>query len=322
MIAVVLSYLKPEYARQVLTALPVELQAKVAMEALMVRQVTREQLMAIDSEIKESVDFVVGGIERLTQMLEEADAQTRMHILEYLKNERPAVYEHVRKAILIFEDISGFPDREMQAIVRELKTENMARALQGAAPEVINKFFNNMSSGAASLLKESMEYAKDLTLSQIEGERSKILDQIRMMEKEGRISVRGTGQEEGFQEVLATSEERSTRYGSGAKQGVREAAPSDSAKTSVDPAQAQQYLQAGIQFHESGQLEQALPYFQHAVDLDPSLAAAYHYLGTDLYQLGRVPEALAYYEKLLQYQPDPQLQAWVDGFKAQMQSPG
>ncbi|MBI4346147.1 MAG: hypothetical protein HY553_04790, partial [Elusimicrobia bacterium] len=104
LIAVVLSYLKPEFARQVLTQLPVELQARVALEALKVRQVTREQVAAIDGDIKESVDFVVGGMERLTQMLEESDSQTRTNILEYLKNEKPAVYERVRKFILTFED--------------------------------------------------------------------------------------------------------------------------------------------------------------------------------------------------------------------------
>ncbi len=64
-IAVVLSYLKPEFARQVLSMLPLELQSKVAIEALTVKQITREQVRAIDAEVKENVDFVVGGVGRL-----------------------------------------------------------------------------------------------------------------------------------------------------------------------------------------------------------------------------------------------------------------
>ena len=180
LIAVVLSYMKPDLARATLTALPVELQAKVAIEALKLRQVTREQLMAIDADIKESVDFVVGGMERLTQLLDEADTMTRANILEYLKNEKPEVYQRVRKFILSFEDVVGFPDRDMQVVVRELKTEAMARALQGAAPEVLNKFLANMSTGAASLLKESIEYAQGLTPPQIEEERSKIMDVVKL----------------------------------------------------------------------------------------------------------------------------------------------
>ena len=53
---------------------------------------------------------------------------------------------------LVFDDIARFNDRDMQVIVRELKTEVMARALHNAPPEVVQKFFSNMSVGAASLL--------------------------------------------------------------------------------------------------------------------------------------------------------------------------
>ncbi|MDE2511688.1 MAG: hypothetical protein KGL74_11255, partial [Elusimicrobia bacterium] len=119
LVAVVLTYLKPDIARATLTSLPVEMQAKVAIEALKIRQVTREQLMAIDADIKESVDFVVGGMERLTQLLDEADTLTRANILQYLKNEKPDVYQRVRLFILTFDDVVTFPDRDMQTIVRE-----------------------------------------------------------------------------------------------------------------------------------------------------------------------------------------------------------
>src|SRR5690348_8204386 len=70
LIAVVASYLRPDYARQMISALPVEMQAKVALEALTLRQVTREQVIAIDQDIRENVEFVVGGMERLTAMLD------------------------------------------------------------------------------------------------------------------------------------------------------------------------------------------------------------------------------------------------------------
>jgi tetratricopeptide (TPR) repeat protein len=318
LIAVVLSYLRPEYARQVLTALPLELQAKVAMEALTVRQVTREQVAAIDAEIKENVEFVVGGIERLTQMLEEADGQTRTNILEYLKNDKPAVYDHVRRLILLFEDIAGFPDRDMQVVVRELKTESMARALTGAAPEVVNKFFSNMSSGAASLLKESMEYTQGVSPQQIEEERAKIMDQIKALDRQGKIAVRSGKDEGGFQQVIAPLA-RAAAARRDEKEGAGPAAPSieDAVRARIDPEEAKRYFDAGVASHEAGNTDEAVKYFQQAIEFDPDLWQAYQYLGSDLFQMGRASEALLYYEKSLAHNPDPQLQAWVDDYKAQ-----
>jgi len=324
-VAVVASYLRPDYARQLLTSLPVEFQARVAMEALTVRQVTREQVVAIDADVKENVDFVVGGLERLITMIDEADTATRNNILNYLKNEKPLVYEHVRRHLLVFEDTAGFPDREMQLVIRELKPEGMAKALQNAPPEVLNKFFNNMSAGAAAMLKEAMEYSQNITPTQIEEERAKIMDTVKVLEKEGKIAIRnkeGGGYDlvEGMQEELSAQAKRQERFAAAKKKAEPAALPggNQEAQAAADPAQAQNYLNAGVSFHDAGQFEQSVPYLEYALTLDSSLWQARQYLGSALYQLGRTPEALAQYEKMLEAHPDPQIQQWVESFKAQI----
>ena len=338
LVTVVLSYLKPEIARATLTLLPVELQAKIAIEALKIRQVTREQLMAIDADIKESVDFVVGGMERLTQMLDEADTLTRANILEYLKNEKPDVYQRVRKFILTFEDIVTFPDRDMQTVVRELKTEAMAKALQGAAPDVVNKFLSNMSAGAASLLKESIEYAAGLTPAQIEEERSKIMDVVKVLEKEGKVNVRQSRGDaySGFHEEVASdgAEKYAARTRAG-EQAVATllgsgggpagavvpaaAAPALPAPAAaVSPAQAEAakpYLDAGIQYHDAGRFQEAAQYLEYALAQDGSQWQGRQYLANCYVQLGRNKDAIAQFEQVLLVNPDPGLRQWVDGMK-------
>ncbi len=330
--AVVVSYLRPDLARILLTALPVEYQAKVAIEALTVRQTTREQVMAIDADVRENVDFVIGGLERLTMMLDEADSGTRSNILNYLKNEKPLIYEAVRRNLLVFEDVITFPDREMQVIVRELKTEGMAKALQGASPEVVNKFLSNMSGGAQSLLKEQMEYTTGLNQAQIDEERSKIMDLIKVLEKEGKISVRQKGAEgsdlvEGMQEELGAMERRQKRFAEQrkrtesilkAKEEPPAAEPPPKQATQIELNQAQQYYEAATGYYNAGDAASSVPYFEAALNLNPGLWQAHQFLGGILYQLGRTPEALEHYEMVLRYNPDPQIKAWVDGFKAQV----
>ncbi len=338
LVAVVLSYLKPEIARATLTSLPVDLQAKIAIEALKIRQVTREQLMAIDADVKESVDFVVGGMERLTQMLDEADTVTRSNILGYLKNEKPEVYARVRKFILTFDDVVAFPDRDMQTIVRELKTEAMAKALQGAAPDVVNKFLSNMSAGAASLLKESIEYASGLTPAQIEEERSKIMDVVKVLEKEGKVNVRQSRGDafSGFHEEVAS--ERGEKYaprtraaeqavatllgagggpaGAGAAAAPQAALPAP-APSAAQTAQAKPYLDAGIQYHDAGRFQEAAQYLEYALSLDGSAWQARQYLANCYLNTGRQNDAIAQFEQVLLANPDPGLRQWVDGMKAQ-----
>src|SRR6185437_8413691 len=156
-IALVMTYLKPEFAKEVFVSMPPELQARVAVETATIRQTSLEQVMSIDEYVKKKIDFVLGGLENLLKILNEADKTTRENILDYLRNEKPQLYERVREEVVLFDDILKFPDSAVQGIVREVGTESLSRALRGAPPEYMNKFFANMSAGASALLKESMD---------------------------------------------------------------------------------------------------------------------------------------------------------------------
>ena len=177
-VALVLTYLKPEFAKEIFSSFPPELQARVAVETATIRQTSLEQVMSIDEYVKKKIDFVLGGLENLIKILNEADKSTRENILDYLRNDKPQLYERIREEVILFEDILKFPDTAIQGIVREVGTESLGRALRGASPEFMNKFFVNMSAGAAALLKESMDYGRPLATEQIEEERKNLMDVI------------------------------------------------------------------------------------------------------------------------------------------------
>jgi len=112
----------------------------------------------------------------------------------------------------------------------------LSRALRGAPPEYMNKFFTNMSAGAAALLKESMDYGRPLT-RQIEEEKKNLMDLMTKLERENKITIR-----------------KSRRWGS--SKGKRRPmirsrciCPSEiSPEPKPDPAKAQECFQAGASF--------------------------------------------------------------------------
>jgi flagellar motor switch protein FliG len=293
-VALVISYLTPEFAFKVMESLPADLQAKVALETAMYRQTSEEQVIAINEDIKQKIDFVVGGLDKLVGILENSDRMAQDNILEYLKNEKPAIYERVREQILMFEDIANFPKMAMQVVVRELKTEELARALRGAGPELQQKFYDNMSQGAVTLLKEEMEFGRPVTDDQINEERKKIVDFIKTMEKEGKVSFRQKGKSalnpEDLGEGMAQLQSRMKgRSGS--------------------PEEALNAYNAGVAASEGGRLEEAVQYFETSVQMDPSSSASLQGLANAYYALGRYQEAVATYDQLLQLEPNGELQA-------------
>jgi flagellar motor switch protein FliG len=306
-VALVLTYLKPEFAKEIFGSFPPELQARVAVETATIRQTSLEQVMSIDEYVKKKIDFVLGGIANLIKILNEADKATRENILDYLRNEKPQLYERVREEVILFEDILKFPDVAVQGIVREIGTEQLSRALRGAAPEYMNKFFTNMSAGAAALLKESMDYGRPLTADQIEEERKNLMDLITKLEKENKITIRKkqkTGILEG-EEAADDSEPLHLSFGK------------TSSAPKPDPTKAQECFQTGASFYEQGNYAEAVRSFHEAIQAQPDHWQAYQYMGTAYAAQGMVNEAAGAYERMCELNSDPSLKAWVDQWKVQ-----
>jgi hypothetical protein len=291
-VALVVSYLKPEYVREVLNALTPEMQAKVALEMATIRSMDEEQVKVIDNHIKEKIEFLIGGISHLLEVIDQVDKVTQNNIFDYLRDEQPELYDKVRKFVLMWDDIPNFPDQAMQVIIRELKTQDMARALRGADSGILNKFFANMSANAVAILKEEMEYGRPITEPEIEEERKKMMNLIKQLEKDGRIFVR----EKPKTDIL---------------EGIEADQPQNGAQEG-DAVSYDEYFNAGVQSYEAGQYEDAASYFDYCAQLDPANAGLFQYLGNAYYSLGRVQEAIASYEKALELNPDDkELRAWL-----------
>jgi len=317
-IAIVLSYLKPELARQALSMLSVEMQSKVALDALTVRQATREQIEAIDRDVKDNVDFVMGGIEQLSKMLEDSDPATRKNIIEYLKAQKPEIYEKVKRTLLMFEDIANFPDRDMQTIIRSLSNEDIAKALTKADPQIVNKFYTNMSQGAVNAIKEITEYAGDVSPGQVEDAQMKILDAIKGLEAEGKVHVRQQNTQELYiidGAEMSSGSQRMAKFQSISKKAAEPAAAAVSPETA---AQVGQYLSAGTDSYNQGRYEESLQYLEYAAGLDPNQAAIQQYLGAAYYALGRADDAVRAYERYAQLSNDPAVTEWLNNFKQQV----
>ncbi|MFH1824288.1 MAG: FliG C-terminal domain-containing protein [Candidatus Firestonebacteria bacterium] len=188
-VSLIMTYLPQEEAVEVMAALPIELQAKVAIAMSQVKQASAESVLKAEEEIKRKIDFLVGGLERFMGILDRLDKPTRDEILESLEKESPALAEKVRREIFAFENIIDLEDAALQVVLREVKTDALAKVLTKAPPEIVEKVKKNISGGSATLLQEEMDLIGYLTPMQIDEERSKVVNIIKKLEKEGKVAI-------------------------------------------------------------------------------------------------------------------------------------
>jgi flagellar motor switch protein FliG len=80
--------------------------------------------------------------------------------------------------------------------MREVDSQELAKALKSVDSEVQDKIFKNMSKRAATMLKEDMEYMGPVRLKDVEEAQQKVVSIIRHLEDNGEIVIARSGEDE------------------------------------------------------------------------------------------------------------------------------
>ena len=202
-IALILAYLDPQKAAQILAGLNHQVQADVARRIAQMDRTSPDVLREVERVLERklstlaSEDFTsAGGIDAIVEVLNNVDRGTEKIIIEALEEEDPELAEEIKKRMFVFEDIVLLDDRSIQKVLREVDTQDLAKALKGVDAEVQEKIFRNMSKRAASLLREDMDFMGPIRLRDVEESQQKIVNIIRKLEDAGDIIVARAGEEE------------------------------------------------------------------------------------------------------------------------------
>ncbi len=202
-IALILAYLDPQKGAAILAELPHNIQADVARRIAEMKRTSPDVLREVERVLERklstlaSEDFTqAGGIDTIVEILNNVDRGTEKIIIEALEEEDPELAEEIKKRMFVFEDIVLLDDRSIQKVLREVDTQELAKALKGVDAEVQEKIFRNMSKRAASLLREDMDFMGPIRLRDVEEAQQKIVNIIRKLEDAGDIVVARAGEEE------------------------------------------------------------------------------------------------------------------------------
>lgn len=202
-VALILAYLPPDTAGQVVSSLPAELQSEVAMRLALMDRTAPEVIREIENVLERKLSKVInqdfttaGGVKALVEVLGKVDRSTEKTILESLEEQSPELADEVRRLMFLFEDIVMLDDRSIQQVLREVDGKDLAIALKGQGENVQEKIFKNMSSRAAEIIKEDLEFMGPVRVSQVEEAQQKIVAVIRKLEDAGTIIVARGGDDD------------------------------------------------------------------------------------------------------------------------------
>ncbi|MDR1108838.1 MAG: flagellar motor switch protein FliG [Spirochaetaceae bacterium] len=202
-IAMILAYLEPNKASIILQNLPHEVQSDVAKRIATMDRTSPEVLREVERVLEKKLSTLsneaytaAGGVESIVEILNLVDRSSEKQIIEALEDDDPELAEEIKKRMFVFEDIVMLDDRAIQKVMREVDSQELAKALKSVDTEVQDKIFRNMSKRAAGMLKEDMEYMGPVRLKDVEEAQQKIVSIIRHLEDNGEIVVARSGEDE------------------------------------------------------------------------------------------------------------------------------
>lgn len=201
-IALILSYLKPNQAAQVIVELAPERQAEVARRIAQMDRTSPDVIKEIEKALERKLSALLtedytqaGGVDAVVDILNEVDRTTEKNIMETLENEDIDLAEEIKRKMFVFEDLVILSGRDIQRLYRETPdTREWAVALKSASDELRQLVFSNVSKRLAAMLQEEIDILGPTRRSDVEEAQQKIVNIVRKLQDQNEIIVaRGGG---------------------------------------------------------------------------------------------------------------------------------
>lgn len=199
-ISLIMAHLSPKQAAEILGGLTPKKQIEVVKRIARMEQTTPEAIRLVEQGLESRLASIVtqdlesaGGVQSVAEILNLCDRTTEKGILENLEEADPDMVEQIRKLMFVFEDIILVNDKGIQSVLREVENDELAVALKTASEALQEKIFKNMSTRAAEMIRENMEFMGPVRLSDVEQAQQRIVDIVRRLEETGEVIISGRG---------------------------------------------------------------------------------------------------------------------------------
>ncbi len=200
-IAIVMSFLDPDQAAGVLAEFhDPRVRNDVIMRIATLEGIQPNALQELDKILERQLEgntniksSALGGVKKAADILNFVDGSIEAEIIEGIQKADEDLAQEIQDNMFVFENLIDLDDRSMQTLLREVSTDQLLLALRGAPDALKEKIFSNMSSRAAEMLKDDLEAAPPVKVSDVEAAQKEILSIARKLADAGEIMLGGGG---------------------------------------------------------------------------------------------------------------------------------
>jgi len=203
-IAIVLSFLEFDQSAEVLAEFPERMRSDIVMRIATLDGIQPVALQELDDILEKQFSGTnnsvksssLGGAKVAANILNLVDGAVESQVMEQILDTDADLGQEIQDNMFVFENLIDIEDRGIQALLREVSSEQLLLALRGSDEGLKEKIFKNMSKRAAEMLRDDLDASPPARLSDVEGAQKEILVVARRMSDAGEINLGGSGGDE------------------------------------------------------------------------------------------------------------------------------
>ncbi len=200
--AVILSYLHPDQAAEVLTHFAEKVRVDLLMRVATMESVNANALQELNRIIESELTGsglpqgqYRGGIKFAADIMNNLESSAEQAAIRQILETDEVLGNRIQDMMFVFDDLKTIDDQGVQALLREISSDVLVLALKAADDELKQKIFANMSKRAGDLLRDDLEAKGPVRVSDVENAQREILTVARRMADAGEISLGGSAEE-------------------------------------------------------------------------------------------------------------------------------
>jgi flagellar motor switch protein FliG len=195
-ISFVLSYLDSGKCSEVFALLGPDLREEVIERLGTIESTSLELVGKIAHSLGKHFDSKVrpafhrsGGVRAVADLLNQLDKELSKSLLARLEERNATLSAAIRKKLFSFEDLNRLQAADLQRVLREVDSSNLAISMKSASEALRERIYGSISKRAAESLKEELEMLGPVRLKDVEVAQDAIIQVVRRLEEEGQISL-------------------------------------------------------------------------------------------------------------------------------------
>ncbi|OIO07966.1 MAG: hypothetical protein AUJ52_09175 [Elusimicrobia bacterium CG1_02_63_36] len=187
--SVVMHYLPAPMAAEVLSTLDAPVRREIVQNMSAIVQLDPENVDAIEDSLRDRLDYLMGGEDKLAEILDEAPVSLQQELLDAVRAKDASLGGRLGKRIVTLEDIALLDADGLKTLSRRVPIRSLAAVLR-ASEDIRRRILPKLTSGLGAWLTQEIDLSSDLTGERLAEEQRKVLTALGSLVRDGTIDLK------------------------------------------------------------------------------------------------------------------------------------